>query len=89
MDQLEKYTNIINNINCMDLYLMKHKTNGIYPTGIVIIGDISGISFSFTMCPVYFCKEENSILPGNNPHDIILQYNKLCILISFFRFFKA
>jgi hypothetical protein len=76
MDQLEKYTNIINNTNCMDLYLMKHKTNAAYPTGIVIIGDISGLSFPFTMCPVYFCKPGNSVLPGNNPHDIILEYNK-------------
>jgi hypothetical protein len=76
MDQLEKYTNIIQNINCMDLYLMPHKSIAAYPTGIVIIGDISGLSFPFTMCPVYFCKPGNSILPGNNPHDIILEYNK-------------
>jgi len=75
MDQLEKYVNIIHNINCIDLYLMPHKSVGAYPTGIVIIGDISGLSFPFTMCPVYFSKE-NAILPGNNPHDIILEYNK-------------
>ena len=37
MDQLEKYTNIINNINCIDLYLMPHKSVGAYPTGIDII----------------------------------------------------
>jgi hypothetical protein len=55
---------------------MPHKKNGVYPTGIVIIGDISGLSFPFTICPVYFCKAGNTILPGNNPHDIILQYNK-------------
>jgi hypothetical protein len=76
MDQLEKYTNIINNINCMDLYLISHKSLGAYPTGIVIIGDISGLSFPFTLCQVYFCKAGDTILPGNNPHDIILQYNK-------------
>lgn len=76
MDQLEKYTNIIHNINCIDLYLMPHKSLGTYPTGVVIIGDISGLSFPFTMCPIYFCKAKNTILPGNNPHDIILQYNK-------------
>jgi len=76
MDQLEKYTNIIHNINCIDLYLMPHKSLGAYPTGVVIIGDISGLSFPFTMCPIYFCKEGSAFLPGNNPHDIILEYNK-------------
>lgn len=74
---MEDYIKTIQGTSVEALYTIPHKQVGAHPTGFVIVHqEPLVIDFSFTICPLYTCSATETLLPGNNPQDVIVQYKK-------------
>jgi hypothetical protein len=72
---MEQYIQVIQGTSVETLYKLPHKQIGAYPTGFVVIYSGSlDISFPFTVCPLYTVLSDSEVLPGSNPHDVIVKY---------------
>jgi hypothetical protein len=70
-----RYLDIISNSQIGNLLALPHKHVGTYPTGFVIVSEMSITPFPFTVCPLSFCKP-NEPLPTGNPQDVVVNYRK-------------
>lgn len=72
---MEEYIKIIQGTSVEHLYSLLTKQVGAHPTGFVVIHqEPIVIDFPFTVCPFYTCSSDESVLPGKNPHDVIVHY---------------
>lgn len=73
---METYIQTIQGTSVEALYKIPHKQVGAYPTGFVVVHkEPLVLDFSFTVCPLYTASSKEH-LPGNNPHDVIIEYTK-------------
>lgn len=74
---METYIQTIQGTSVEALYKIPHKQVGAHPTGFVVLHtEPILLDFSFTVCPLYTCSSTEAALPGNNPHDVIINYTK-------------
>ncbi len=74
---MEEYIQILQGTSVEQLYSIPHKQLGAHPTGFVILHtEPLLLNFSFTICPLHTCSSEEKILPGSNPHDVIVKYSQ-------------
>jgi hypothetical protein len=73
----QRYLDIISGNTLETLLTLPHKHVGTHPTGFVVRTKKHEEvpSFPFTVCPLTIIKPEDP-LPGNNPHDVIVDYTK-------------
>ncbi len=73
----QQYLETVKNTSLPTLLTLPHKQVGAYPTGFIVQTAEQVSSFSFTVCPLYFCKPGEQ-LPSQpaNPHDVLVPYSK-------------
>jgi len=72
-----KYLEVINGTSVETLYMLPHKHVGAHPTGFVVVSDEPvEVESPFTVCPLFFLKTNETVLPGNNSHDVVIMYKK-------------
>lgn len=71
----QKYLHVLQNTTLGTLLTLPHKHVGSYPTGFVVKMEEPFPVFSFTVCPLCFCRP-SAPFPGTNPHDVIVKYSK-------------
>jgi hypothetical protein len=72
---MDDYIKVIQGTSVETLYQLPHKHVGTHPTGFVVIHEEPLLlTFSFTVCPLYTCSSTETVLPGSNPHDVIVSY---------------
>ena len=71
----ENYLRVIQNTTLGTLLTLPHKHTGCHPTGFVVRTACQVPTFSFTLCPLFFCKPDEP-LPGSDLHDVIIDYKE-------------
>lgn len=73
--EMQVYMKVINESPLTTLLQLPHKHTHIPPTGFVVRVRGKPLPFSFTLCPLFFCDADSIVLPGTNPHDVVVDWN--------------
>jgi hypothetical protein len=68
------YFDIVNKTSMDTLLQLPHLHKGIHPTGFIVRTNNAKPSFPFTVCPLFFIGLDETSLPGNNPHDVLVEW---------------